>query len=189
MEANTNPNFNEVNGDLISLAKAGTFDVIAHGCNCFCTMGAGIAPLMAEAFGADSFPKEDKMYYGDVNKLGTIDHKSIPLRDSEGKFNGSVVRVVNAYTQYDFGSNHEGGRAMPVDYEAIRLVMRKMNHLFQGSHIGLPLIGCGLAGGDWNVVKRIIQEELTDCTVTIVHYKPASRKLDLSTSEGSQQWG
>jgi len=29
-------------GDLIALAKAGEFEVIVHGCNCFCTIGAGI---------------------------------------------------------------------------------------------------------------------------------------------------
>ena len=32
-----------VTGDLIALAQQGTFDVIAHGCNCMCQMGAGIA--------------------------------------------------------------------------------------------------------------------------------------------------
>ena len=47
-----------IDGDLIRLAKQGTFDVIAHGCNCFCTMGAGIAPQMAEAFGCDEFDME-----------------------------------------------------------------------------------------------------------------------------------
>jgi len=33
-----------VDGDLVQMAKEGKFDVIAHGCNCFCAMGAGIAP-------------------------------------------------------------------------------------------------------------------------------------------------
>ena len=32
-----------IKGDLIKLAQKGKFDIIAHGCNCFCTMGAGIA--------------------------------------------------------------------------------------------------------------------------------------------------
>jgi O-acetyl-ADP-ribose deacetylase (regulator of RNase III) len=48
--------------------------------------------------------------------------------------------------------------------------MRKMNAIFKGKHIGLPLIGAGLAGGDWEVIKNIIQTELADCNVTIVHY-------------------
>jgi O-acetyl-ADP-ribose deacetylase (regulator of RNase III) len=49
--------------------------------------------------------------------------------------------------------------------------MKKINYKFKGKHIGLPLIGCGLAGGDVTIVKKIIQEELKDCTVTIVNYK------------------
>ncbi|RYD20572.1 MAG: hypothetical protein EOP88_14530 [Verrucomicrobiaceae bacterium] len=32
-----------VAGDLIQLAKNGEFDLIVHGCNCMCTMGAGVA--------------------------------------------------------------------------------------------------------------------------------------------------
>jgi hypothetical protein len=32
-----------VYGDLVKLAIAGNFDVIVHGCNCYHTMGAGIA--------------------------------------------------------------------------------------------------------------------------------------------------
>ena len=32
-----------VQGNLIALADAGQIDVLIHGCNCFCTMGAGIA--------------------------------------------------------------------------------------------------------------------------------------------------
>ena len=66
-----------IQGDLIALAKEGNFDVIAHGCNCFCTMGSGIAPLMAKAFGVDKYPLEAPKQKGDRNKLGHI----------EGKFN------------------------------------------------------------------------------------------------------
>ena len=49
---------NYVDGDLIKLAKVGKFDVIVHGCNCLSTMGAGIAPQMAAAFGCDKFEME-----------------------------------------------------------------------------------------------------------------------------------
>jgi len=33
-------------------------------------------------------------------------------------------------------------------------------------------IGAGLAGGDWNRIKVIIQTELKDMDVTVVIYKP-----------------
>ena len=58
----------------------------------------------------------------------------------------------------------------PVDYEAIVLCMRKINHIFKGKHIGLPMIGAGLAGGSWSSIRQIIQTELKDCNVTVVIY-------------------
>lgn len=160
-------NYKEISGDLILLAKAGKFDMITHGCNCFYTMGAGIAVSMKEHFDCDRFKMEAFIYRGDINKLGTIDYKLIDLflNDKSNK-----LIVINSYTQYKYGSNHMGGDKNPVDYEAITLCMRKINHRFAGGHIGLPKIGAGLAGGDWNRIKTIIQEELRDCDVTVVNY-------------------
>lgn len=154
--------YQEINGNLITLAKEGTFDVITHGCNCLCQMGAGIAPQMAVAFGCDSFKMEAPEYRGDINKLGTIDYEYIP---------GLQLTVVNSYTQFKYGTNHTDGVSKPLDYEALILCLRKINHIFKGKHIGLPQIGCGLAGGDWDVVKKIIQTELRDCKVTVVIFK------------------
>ena len=168
--------YKEVDGDLIKLALEGEFDVIAHGCNCFCTMGAGIAPKMAQAFGCDRFMLEGPSYRGDMNKLGSIDaqKRSIDIF-TPGSLTTlprtKTITVVNAYTQYGFGKNHPGVYSNPIDYEALTLCMRKMNHIFKGQHIGVPQIGCGLAGGDWNIVKNIIQTELIDCNVTIVIFK------------------
>lgn len=175
-------NYKEVKGDLIKLAINGEFDVIAHGANCFCKMGAGIAPQMAETFGCNRYHKERHDFKGDINKLGTIDYahsyvqvgkepivytspvdKTYPMKDGYKR-----LAVVNAYTQYNYGRNHTDGDEAPVDYEAITLCMRKINNKFKGQHIGLPKIGAGLAGGDWERIKSIIQNELTECDVTVV---------------------
>ena len=169
-------NYKEIKGDLIKLAQAGEFDVIAHGCNCFCTMGAGIAPQMARAFDCDDFPKESTLYRGDMNKLGTIDFKSKHVViNAEIKikgvptivpdFGGRFINIINAYTQFHYGGDR------PLDYNALTLCLMKINHVFKGKHIGLPQIGCGLAGGDWDTVKSIIKSELKDCDVTVVIYQ------------------
>lgn len=55
-------------------------------------------------------------------------------------------------------------------YSSIRKILRNINKECRKMKIGLPLLGCGLAGGDWNIVKNIIEEELKDCDVTVVHY-------------------
>ena len=65
--------YNEVKGNLITLALQGQFNVIAHGCNCLSNMGAGLAPQMAKTFGCDKFKME--MKGPDINKLGCIDYE------------------------------------------------------------------------------------------------------------------
>ena len=167
-----------IKGDLIELTLQGKFDVIAHGCNCFCTMGAGIAVAMKETFGCDTFELEDLKCKRDINKLGTIDYEYRTTLLPATKINvkkmdfvwrqGYHFAVINAYTQYSYGKNHVDGTDKPIDYSAITLCMRKINHMFRGATIGLPKIGAGLAGGDWDLISRIIETELKDLKQVIV---------------------
>jgi O-acetyl-ADP-ribose deacetylase (regulator of RNase III) len=170
--------YQEIDGDLITLAREGKFDVIAHGCNCHSTMGAGIAPQMAKAFGCDKFEME--LIGSDINKLGNIDYQTFvlgekaiwSLEDAKNNRNEPELTVVNAYTQFNYGRNHSDGDARPFNYEAFTLCMKKMNIVFADKHIGMPKIGAGLAGGNWNRIEHIINTELKDCQITIVNYKP-----------------
>ena len=170
---------NYIDGDVVKLAKEGAFDVVVHGCNCLSTMGAGVAPQMAAAFGCDKFEMET--WGPSIEKLGNIDYETLYLEDNkrwtkypdEGRpFATARLIVVNAYTQYMYGKNHVDGVIAPFDYEAFTICMRKMNHIFKGNHIGMPKIGSHLAGGDWNRIEKIIEAELSDCKVTVVNYKP-----------------
>ena len=170
--------YKEVEGNLIKLARLGIFDVVTHGCNCFCTMGAGIAPAMAEAFGCDRYDLEHEDYKGDINKLGQIDYETFVLLPDGRRLSNWVtdtlppssfmLTAVNSYTQYKYGRNHNDGMKNPLDYEALSLCMRKINKKFHGQRIGLPQIGAGLAGGNWNRIKNTIELELQDCDVTVV---------------------
>ena len=81
-------------------------------------------------------------------------------------YDGKVVKVINAYTQFIYDK-----KKRPVDYEAIALSMRKINTIYEGKTIGLPLIGAGLAGGDWSRIKGILNTTLTNMDVWIVHFK------------------
>ncbi len=154
--------YKEVFGDLIELAQHGTFDVIIHGCNCFNTMKSGIAPKMAEAFSCDIYPMEHKQFKGDINKLGTIDEGKTPKITKSGK----IVKVVNCYTQFSFGTDKRH-----LDYHALTLVFKKLNQKYESLHLGMPLIGCGLAGGDWEVVKGLIHQFMPNVHVTVVKFR------------------
>jgi len=171
--------YQEIEGNLITLAKEGKFNVITHGCNCLSNMGAGIAPQIAKEFGCDEF-KMEKLG-PTIDKLGCIDYETLYWEDDKrwtqypdenGKWATIKLTVVNSYTQYKYGRNHSDGVNRPLDYEALTLCMRKINETFKGKHIGLPKIGAGLAGGDWNQIKQIIQTELKDCNITVVIFKP-----------------
>jgi O-acetyl-ADP-ribose deacetylase (regulator of RNase III) len=149
----------EIKGDLIELAYEGNFNAIVHGCNCFCTMGGGIAKTIKNDF-PEAYAADCKTRKGDMMKLGTF-----TFAHAEGQPEDIKFDIVNAYTQYNYGTDDR-----KADYEAIRLVMRKINHFYKGDRIGLPKIGAGLAGGDWTIISKIIEEELKDCDVTIVEY-------------------
>lgn len=148
---------NIICGDLIEYALEGKFDVIVHGCNCFCTTGAGIAKTIKEIFPA-AYEADKQTKCGDKSKLGTYSVARI-------KNNGKELAIVNAYTQYDFRCS------MNVDYNAIRSVFREIKNDFAGLYIAYPAIGAGLAGGNWNFISKIIDEELVYEKHSFVKYK------------------
>ena len=144
-----------IKGDLLERAKEGEFDLILHGCNCFCTMGAGIAKGIKRYF-PEAYAEDQKTKSGHKTKLGTCSFAVIE------KFG---LIVVNAYTQFDYR-----GRGVKVDYDALRSCMKWIKTNFSGEKIGLPKIGAGLAGGDWGRISQIIEEELAGEDVTLVEY-------------------
>ncbi len=148
-----------VKGDLIKFALEGKFDVIVHGCNCFCTMGAGIAKAIKNEF-PESYEADCKTEEGSKEKFGTYSYATIER-------NGNEITVINAYTQYDYK-----GPGMKADYEAIRSVFKKIKSTFSGKRIGYPKIGAGLAGGNWEQISKIIDEELIDEDHTLVEFAP-----------------
>lgn len=133
-----------VEGDLIELAKQGHFDVIVHGCNCFHTMNSGIAKQIRE-----NFPNA---YLADLdtlkreNKLGTY-----------SKAVTGELTILNAYTQYKYGRDKN---VVYADYSAIAQVFKSIAKHFPDKRIGYPMIGAGLANGDWNVISEIIDKRL-----------------------------
>jgi len=56
--------------------KNGEFDVIIHGCNCFCTMGGGIAKTIKNEF-IEAFNADRKTIKGSKDKLGTCSFANI----------------------------------------------------------------------------------------------------------------
>jgi O-acetyl-ADP-ribose deacetylase (regulator of RNase III) len=148
-----------VQGDLIQLALKGEFDVILHGCNCQCVMGKGIALTIKQQF-PQAYAADRATMPGSRDKLGTISSAAIDVGDHR-------LIVVNGYTQFDYR-----GKGVKADYEAIRGVMQTVRLRFSGSRIGYPKIGAGMAGGDWQRIAAIIDEELEGEDHTLVEFAP-----------------
>jgi len=147
-----------IKGDLLKLALEGRFDVIVHQCNCFHNFGAGIALQILKKFPL-AFEADKRTDYGSKAKLGSISYCTIPL--------GRGFIIVNGYSQFGCGVDR-----VRTDYDSVRKVFQKVKQEFTGMKIGYPLYGAGLAGGDWNVISKIIDEELKGEDHTLVEYQP-----------------
>jgi O-acetyl-ADP-ribose deacetylase (regulator of RNase III) len=142
-----------IKGDLIELTKNGEFDVIVHGCNCFHTMGGGIAAHIKKEF-PSAYEADLKSPKGEKLKLGSFTYAS----PEDYNF-----LIVNAYTQFDYSHNK------PFDYDAFETFLYSFESFLklhfesngfssrlQKIRVGFPRIGCGLAGGNWPEVSGML---------------------------------
>jgi len=118
---------------------------IAQCVNAQGVMGAGLAKELR-----DIYPKVYEVYLNKYHTTGLKLGQVIPVDC------GKHI-IVNIVGQKYYGS--DGSRY--VDYPALRKGLQIMNrHITEP--VSFPLIGCGLAGGDWSIVSDIIEEECTN---------------------------
>jgi len=150
-----------IEGDLLKLAQQGEFDIIVQGCNCFNTMGSGLAKQIKQQY-PDAYVVDKRTISGDINKLGTY---TIMF--------GETFDIVNAYTQYNYNTN--GDKKDLFEYTAFELILQKLAIQFPDSHFGFPMIGCGLAGGSKSRILSMLERfhwviEKTGGSVTVVEF-------------------
>lgn len=136
----------EIKYEFGDLLKRKDLDVIAQQANCFNTMGAGIAAQIKSQY-YEAYALDQKTIKGDKNKLGTFNITK-----------NTTPKVANLYSQYHYYPRDK----VHTDYNALTSSLDKLlifmteNNLHS---IGLPYkIGCGLAGGDWKIVNKIIED-------------------------------
>lgn len=132
-------------GNLLDLAEAGEFDVIVQGCNCFNTMGGGIAREIRERY-PHVAEVDAETVRGDYNKLGNWT-RAVVVEEPKYAFT-----IINAYTQYNMSQGTD-----VFEYVAFALILHKLVHAFGDKRIGLPYIGMGLAGGDKETIMEMIE--------------------------------
>lgn len=158
----------EIKGNAVELFLRRDVHLI-HGCNCFCNMGAGIAKEVKKKI-PGAFRMDAMTLKGNQNKLG---RNSVYVQE-DGRM------VFNAYTQFKFW-----GAGPQVDYDAIsscfESAVESASACPKQLPIVTPLIGAGLAGGDWERIKDIINDSTGDYPIIVVHFDPSidMRKVEL----------
>lgn len=157
-----------IKGDLIKLAQSGKFDMIVHGANCQKVMGGGIALTIKKTF-PEAYAVDKKTRKG-KSKLGKFSEAIIKKGESGNK---KRLIVVNAYTQISPGPPKRTENRVEAITSAFKLLAKKYKD--KKLSIGIPLIGAGLAGGDWDEIEPAICEASEGLDVTLVRYVPTRK--------------
>lgn len=148
---------NHKNGDLLNSDA----DIICQQVNCCGVMGSGLAKHIK-----DSYPDvytSYKIFCQDkdpLELLGQVNWSAVP-RD------GDMVSFANIFGQLDYGN----GGTQYTDYTALEKGLLTVYEVAKKHNLKVALphaIGCGLGGGDWEVVlgiiSRIFQDEI-ECEI------------------------
>lgn len=137
-----------INCDLLSIEDG----IIIHGCNSRGVMGSGVAKQIRE-----KYPKAYEAYKDQERRSGLFLGDIVPVVINER------LLVVNAITQKDYGRDPD---VRYVNYGAIATCFARLEYFTENSPlcpyqfadkpVYFPMIGAGLANGDWSVISEII---------------------------------
>lgn len=136
-----------IEGDILSIERG----IICHQVNCRRVARAGLALQIRNKW--PDWYDDYKQTPGVLGYIGTFDVTQ-------------ELFVVNLYSQSSIGQQWTY-----TDYPALRVCLHKVRRFADGmAGVVLPVylpygLGCGLAGGDWNIVSTIIEEELPQATL------------------------
>lgn len=152
-----------------------------HGCNCFCTMGAGIALEVRQKLPALARKDVEAGRKGDRGKLGTF--TSVDFEWGTG---------YNLYTQYSWSDPND-----MIDWKGVKFCIESMfadMSLKMLPVVVMPKICAGLARGRltaeeaWGRVVEILEHRCPkDMMVIVTEYNPSISKTS-SADEMSELW-
>lgn len=153
-----------VKGNAITLAEKGNYVAFAHGCNCLCRMGRGIAKEVKERLPA-MWDADRVTGFGDRRKLGTFTTAQFPWGVG-----------YNLYTQFSHSDKDD-----MVDWDKLPGLLKSLFEDMQRrglSTLVIPKICSGLARGNlteeeaWDRVEVLLHSHPKEIEVIVVEYKP-----------------
>lgn len=146
----------EVKGDLLCADEM----VLAHQVNCVGIMGGGVAfQIRNRMLTVDQYQQYRRMCstFG-MSLMGTCHIVKSP----EGKYIANL-----------FAEGITTGTQLDTDYHALRKALHSLKKAAEKYHLSVALpgyIGCGLAGGDWDLVYRMIMQIFNESSLTVTLY-------------------
>jgi O-acetyl-ADP-ribose deacetylase (regulator of RNase III) len=130
-------------------------------------MGGGVARWVRELF-PEAYEADLKTGYGDEKKLGTFSFAKVIPRPSDTRINPNIKFIVNLYGQFNLGLQER-----MTNYEAIARGLEALGAKMCASGdpskktVALPYrMGSNLGGGDWKVVRAIIESVFANSPIT-----------------------
>lgn len=154
-----------IKGDATNpLINKGEYSVICHCCNTLGAWGAGFVLALSKRF-----PKVKEHYLSLIKSINSGERLG---KVGFVKTNKNIV-VANILAQDRIYRSVDG--KIPLNYDALREGFRNVYNKFIGYKdipftIHMPRIGCGLAGGDWNIVENIIKDEFIKNGIDVYVY-------------------
>lgn len=144
-------NLDTFDADITNVRKG----IIVHQVNCQGVMGSGVAKALYT-----KWPEVKK-------KFLEYSHNNRDSRDMLGTIQQVYIKddlvVVNGFSQLNYGTSSK----RYTSYDAVDNVFRQVAYLQR--QLDLPVYvpynyGCGLGGGDWNIVETIIASHCPKAT-------------------------
>lgn len=118
--------------------------IIIHQVNCKGVMGAGFAKQVK-----DKYPQLFKDYRERCMMLDSTE-----LLGTNYYYEDENIIIVNMFSQNNYGTE-----ARQTNYEAMAICLDKIRKMYPTQAIVAPYrIGCGLGGGDWNIVSKLLEK-------------------------------
>jgi len=121
--------------------------LICHISNDLGAWGAGFVLALSKRW------KKPEAYYRTEKRLvlGTVQHVCV----------GGDIVVCNMIGQH--GIRYDINGLAPIRYDAVRECLNDVNRfaVHNNATIHAPRFGAGLAGGDWDIIEKIINDEVT----------------------------
>ena len=128
--------------------------IIAHICNDQGGWGAGFVLAISRRW---KQPEESYRECPEEWRLGVV--QMVPVEDDISVAN----MIAQRGTKPQYGTCANAVSFPPIRYGALRACLAKVNDIAYRTNatIHMPRIGCGLAGGQWNEVQKIIYDVMS----------------------------